>query len=179
LRAFGSLVLAALLLGACRIERTPQEYIDHRTPVVQVRQAAADELNARLLAVGQALFQGDSGAVMAALALAPDAYVITTGDTLPAAGAEEIRAALEAYLARTQQMRLGDVRVTIGPRGTTAWFRADLLATVDAGREHLRVTGVLVQGDDGGWELAQAHLSYPTAAPRSYPAGGGTPRAGE
>lgn len=179
MRRLGSLLLASLVLGACKIERTPQEFIDHRSPLVTLRQEAADELTARLLAMGQALSRGDSDAVLQGLQLAPDAYVVTAAEGAPTLGEDEIREAVEGYLARHEPLLFSDVQVTVGPRGNTAWFRAEMLAGSEGAAVPVRLTGVLVQGDEGRWQLAQAHLSrLPATAPPSYPAGADTPREG-
>ena len=45
----------ACLLAGCKVEPTPQQYFDHRDPIAVEREAAAEELQARLLAMGQAL----------------------------------------------------------------------------------------------------------------------------
>ena len=156
---------AVLLLSACKVERTPAEYIDHRVSIAAVRDAAEEDLQARLLAMGQALNRGNAAEALQALSPAPDAYVITSDQAAILTGAEQISAALEVFAEMDGPVRMSEVQVTVGPRSTVAWFRAQLDYSSETGDAPLRISGVYVRGDEGGWRLAQAHLSTVSVAP--------------
>lgn len=172
---------AALLAPACKVAPTPREYFDHQMPAAVERQAAVEEIQDRILAMGQALNRGNTDAAMIALAPAPDAYVITPDDTLTRQGAEEIGAILERGASGPVELR--EVVVQVGPRQNVAWFRAVMVRTEEEGgaAQALRLSGVYVR-NEGAWQLVQAHLSSPTLPPApptespepaAAPAGGG------
>lgn len=154
---------AAVLVSACKIERTPPEFVDHRQPVTELRDAASEELQARLLALGQALARGDASEAALALVPAADAYVLTPQDSL--AGEEAVGALIGRLAAEGGEgARVEDVVVSVGPRANVAWFRG----TVHLPRAEipaLRLTGVFLRADEGEWRLVQAHLSSPTPEP--------------
>lgn len=160
---------ATLLATACKVERTPPEYIDHRQPITVVREAAAEELHDRLLAMGQALNRGDVAEALQALSPAGDAYVLTPQGEAPLTGEEEIAGGLDRFMTERAPVRVHDVLVTVGPRANVAWFRARLDPAEAAGGDSFRITGVYVRGDEGEWRMVQAHLSPATAAPDSLP----------
>jgi hypothetical protein len=149
---------ASLTATACKIERTPQEYIDHRSPVQQVRMAASEELSAMITRFEQLLAAGDLEAGLDTLGFAPDGMLVTS-DPAPAEGDNTIREAMRRRIEGAGPLRPGGSRVAVGPRGGTAWFLVSLSDSSDA---PLQLTGTLVRGERG-WEIVQAHLSEPVA----------------
>jgi len=180
LRSFRFIALSAcVLVAGCKIERTPQEYIDHRSPVHQVRQASAEELEGRLAMMGRSLEVGDFNAFFDAVPLGPGAYLITDLNSEYAEGSAEVREEIGEYLQRAGPLRAAGPRVTIGPRGNTAWFFIRLEGADDG--SHLNMTGMFVRGDEGQWQMVQSHLSglAGSTPPQSYPVEADTPPAGE
>jgi hypothetical protein len=169
-RLFAATLAAALLSAACKVERTPPEYLDRQAPIAVEREAVAEELHDRLLALGQALNRGNADEALVALAPALDAYVVTPADGAVVVGAEQISAALERFAAWPVSIQVHDARVRVGPRANIAWFSAELEAP-GAGPEgtQLRITGVYVRYE-GAWQLVQAHVSMPTPLPSPPPA---------
>jgi ketosteroid isomerase-like protein len=179
---------ATLLASACKVERTPPEYIDHRQPIADIRGEAAEELQDRLLAMGQALNRGDSSEALQALSPTADAYVIAADGDAVLTGDEQIAGALVEFASLQGTVSLSDVLVKVGPRANVAWFRAQLVHSGATGGKPVRITGVYLRGDEGEWRLVQAHLSTSaSAAPDSLapdslppsPAAGEAPPAGE
>lgn len=163
-------VLLTTLLASCKIERTPDAFVDHHTPVQEERTAAAAELRDRLLALTQALNRGDSGEAMAALEPAPDAYLVGP-EAGAATGAEQIQIALQqvADSAMQAEVVMRDLEVDIGPRQSVAWFRGSLHASGSTPEAPvLRMTGVYLR-DAGVWRLVQAHVSRPVTEPAPPP----------
>lgn len=155
--------LCATLLGsACKVQRTPMEYIDHQDPIAVLREAAADELQDRLLALGQALNRGDPAEAFQALAPAADAYLIAADREAVLAGEAPIAGALGELATPEGSVHLRAVEVTVGPGANVAWFRARLENAGAADSSAYRLTGVYVRGDEGEWRLVQAHLSAAT-----------------
>jgi hypothetical protein len=146
----------SLLAPACKIEQTPQEYIDARSPVQQLRSASAAELEERVTAMGEALARHDVASALDTLAIAEDGYLVHGLGSEPVVGSDEARRVLREQLERSGPLRLAASNVTVGPRGGTAWFSLDLQNTErDSG---LQVTGVLLRRD-AGWRIMQSHLS--------------------
>ncbi len=159
-------VCASLLASACKIERTPPEYIDHRAPIAATRGAAAEELQDRLSAIGQALNRGDSDEALRALAPTPDAYMIAPGREAVLTG-EEIAGTLAELASLPSPLELRNVVITVGPRANVAWFRAEMhYPGADSGSS-FRFSGLYLRGDEGEWRLVQGHLSTATAPARS------------
>jgi hypothetical protein len=151
-------LVASLVATGCKIQQTPQEYIDHRTPTEQVRSGAEDELGTVIAAMSQALAGGDVESALQALPLAPDAYLVSgVGEGRVLEGGADIREALRSRLPAGDSRRVSDSRLTVGPRGTTAWFALRFEDQRTAGTAAL--TGVIVRGDESRWQLAHAHLS--------------------
>ncbi len=148
---------ASLTVSACKIQRTPQEYIDHRSPVQQVRESAREELTSVLAAVDLALERGDLDAAIDALTFADDAYLVRDDGSSPLEGGGAVRSALREWTEGGGEVRAADSRVTVGPRGSSAWF----LLRLERGdsRTPAQLSGVVVRGDESRWELVQAHLS--------------------
>ncbi len=163
---------ATLLLAACKIEQTPRQYYSQRNPASVERETAAGELHARVSAVGAALDRGDVGGAVAALAPAPDAYVIGPDGGNPAVGPDGLAGILRS-LADTVpvSVRARDVRVTLGARAETAWFAAALEVTPEGtppASAPLSLSGVY-RRQRGAWLLVQAHLSRPFTPPAAPP----------
>lgn len=155
---------ATLLASACKVERTPPEYIDHRQPIAAVRDEAVEELQDRLLAMGQALNRGDSFEALQALSPMPDAYVLTAAGDAVFTGEEQIAGALTQFASLPGEVSMSDLRVNVGPRANVAWFRAQIAHSGATGEGPFRITGVYLRGDEGEWRLVQAHLSIATSA---------------
>lgn len=162
-RFLPALCIPLVLLGGCRIERTPSAYIDRlESPEEEIR-AATEELLDRLLSTGPSLQRRNLGDVSIALAphaelsgIGPDAEIVR-GDT------ELLRLLDETTAGRN--VAIEDVRVEIEPGSDVAWFRSVLVVSgdsVDAGR--MPFTGVFVH-EDGEWRLRQSHLSGPITPP--------------
>jgi hypothetical protein len=157
---------ASLTVSACKIQRTPQEYIDHRSPVQQVRESATEELTALLAAMDLALARGDLDAALDALAFSGDAYLIRDDGAAVVEGGPAVRSAMREWTGAQGEVRAGDSRVTVGPRGSSAWFLLRLER--GSGREPAQLSGVVVRGDESRWELVQAHLSETAAHPAAF-----------
>lgn len=167
------LLLLSALLGACKVERTPQELVDHFTPEQHERAAAAAEVEDRMLALAQALNREDMTGVLGALEPAEDAYLVGPEVGGTATGREGISEALRRAAGSPIDVEMRDLVVSVGPRATVAWFRGSLEDPGDpVGSGALRVTGVYIR-DAGVWRLVQAHLSRAVtdsaAAPPSSP----------
>lgn len=160
---------AALLASACKVERTPPEYFDHRRPTSELRVAAAEELRDRLLAAGQALSRGDVAEVIQALSPAQGAYFLPADGARARIGEEQIAQALAELATGGSTVRFRDVEVEVGPAADVAWFRARLEHTEAAAAAPVRITGVYLRGGEGEWRLVQAHLSTVTPADDSLP----------
>lgn len=165
----GALGALALLLGACKVEQTPQSLIDRRLPVQEERAAAAEELRDRLLAMGEALQRGDPAEALDALAPAPDAYVVSPQAALEVLGPEQIGAVLASLASDPVAVEVQDVAVEMGPLANVAWFRAGMAVEREGvGESTVRITGVYLKRE-GEWRLVQAHLSTPITPPSPPP----------
>jgi hypothetical protein len=157
-----------LVLSACRVERTPEQYFDHQTTIEAEREAAAGELRDRLLAMGEAIDRGNATEALIALSPAADAFILGPREGMVVSGSERISALLDSLLAsRTVAAEVRDVQVGIAARANVGWFRADLaLPGIIPGDRPLRMTGVYVR-DAGLWKLVQAHLSTTISEPET------------
>lgn len=156
-----------LALAACKIEQTPPEFFDQRG-TVSARDDALDELHSRLALLAQALSRGDAPGALRTLTPAAGAFVIGVDSSPERAGAVAIAEALEQITALgAVELDVQDMQLAVGPRANVAWFAAYLTAPgVTPGEEGsavLRVSGVYVRFE-GIWQLAQAHLSFPSNA---------------
>jgi len=195
-----SLALAAALLAlsACRVDRTPDEYLNPRDPAQVERREAENEIAARVSALGEALARGSQADAVATLVPAADTHVMGVGfnDGRPRFGPLGLAAALgDLELPRGAVGRTPDLRVEADPREGLAWFATHLevLPVVGAGgqTQRLRVSGVFTRRE-GEWRLRQVHLSkaevpaptpprpdsLPLPQPRPNPASGEAPREG-
>lgn len=153
-----------VLLSACKIERTPEEYFDHRKPSETERDAAADEIRARVEALPSAVRRGDPRQLLAALSPATDVHV-----TAPVAGmrleGSDVFAAAAGQLGSLEgaDLVLEEVHVTVGPRANVGWFatHGELLRAGEPAKA-LQASGVFVRSE-GEWRLVQAHLALPPA----------------
>lgn len=158
-----------LFLAGCKVERTPEQYIDHADPLELERAAAAAELTDRILALGAALTRGSPSEAVAALSPASDAYLLGPQAGIESVGTESITALVQSLGGEPMPVDIRDVQVTVGPTATVAWFRAVLdLKGVPALGEGVRMTGVFIRRE-GAWRLVQAHVSAPTT-PAAAPA---------
>lgn len=176
----------SLVASACKVQRTPPEYIDHRDPIAVLRDAAAEELQDRLLATGQALGRGNASEALLALAPAQDAYLVASDREAVLTGDEQIAGMLGELASPEAPVLLREVLVTVGPRANVAWFRARVGPAEGPDSALFRMTGVYVRGDEGEWRLVQAHLSAVSPPPplppsdslASSPASAGAPPGG-
>lgn len=178
MRRFNGIALGALLLAsACKVERTPAKYFDHKDPIEVERQAAVSEVQDRLLAMTRALDRGNAAEALIALSPAADAYLIGPDEGVVVSGADQVGALLTSLLEGPVPAQLRDVQVGVGPRANIAWFRAFLEVpghTPDGTR--MRMTGVYVR-DAGLWKLVQAHLSLPVNPTTPSPSSPSAPAA--
>lgn len=184
-RSLGIALTATLLFSACKIERTPRQFYSQRDPAAAERDLFSAELTDRVVAMGPALDRDDPGGAVFALAPAPDVYVVGPESGTPALGPEGLAEVLRAVRDTVpSNVRVGDVKVTLGPQSLAAWVAASVEVspagrTATAGPDSLRFTGVY-QRVRGEWRLVQAHLSRPVrrpAAPLPSPADSSPPAA--
>lgn len=167
---------ALLVLAACKVAETPQEYLDPSDPAAVERSESEQDIATRVGAFREALARGNRADAVAALGPTADTYV--TGVDLnggrPRYGAQGIADALAGVeLPAGSIVRTPDLRVQASTReGGLAWFATHVeSAPMTAGAESrwLRVSGVFTR-HEGDWRLVQLHLSRaelpaPAAAP--------------
>ncbi len=176
-----ALATALLALSACRVERTPDEYLNPRDAANVERRDAENEIAARVGAFSEALARGDQTNAVEALVPAADTHVMGIGfnDGRPRFGPLGLATALgDLNLPRGAVGRTPDLRVEADAREGLAWFATHLevLPVVGAGgqAQRLRVSGVFTRRE-GEWRLRQVHLSKaevpppPTPRPDSLP----------
>ncbi|MDQ3555715.1 MAG: nuclear transport factor 2 family protein [Gemmatimonadota bacterium] len=189
-------VTVLVLWSACKIERTPPEFLERREPAAVERQEAAEELQARIALVGQALRDGRPTELAGVLAPTDSVFLIAPHRAGQLTSAADLRTTLTELLP-PDSLRAGmeNVRLVLAPEGDAAWFAADVPrsevgSSARAGAPW-RMTGVLFR-DAGEWRLTQLHLSAPEAtatspapepegeapAPEAAGAAGPTPGAG-
>ena len=170
-----ALAAALLALSACRVDRTPDEYLNPRNPAQVESRDEENELAARVGAFGEALSRGAQADAVAALGPTAEAHVIGIGfnEGRPRFGPLGLAAALaDLQLPRDAVARTPDLRVEADGRGV-AWFatHVEVFPVVGAvGQpQRLRVSGVFNERE-GEWRLVQIHLSRgempPPATPR-------------
>ena len=173
MKAFSATALGTLLLlSACKIEPTPDEYFDKSAAEEIDRGGDAAEVRDRVLAMGQALSRGNPDEALAALAPARSIAVfgpLAPLSDMPTIGAErtgivDLGTVLAEMGSGEMPVRTRDVVVRVGPRGSVAWFQALVDTPADSVSPAVRITGVYLL-NEGAWELVQAHLSKPTRTP--------------
>ena len=155
-----AVLAGSLLLAACRVERTPADYIDRAAPAEEARAEAINEVRDRLLAFVAATARGDG--LQAGLALNPGQQVrLFTPLGVELEGDAAVRQAFAGLVTTAVALRAREVEVeTVGP-GTTAWFRMVVEAPGTTPDPALyRATGTFVN-NAGLWTLVQAHVSGP------------------
>ncbi|HEX6373737.1 MAG TPA: nuclear transport factor 2 family protein [Longimicrobium sp.] len=159
-----ALAAALLALSACRVERTPDEYLNPRNPAQVESRDAENEVASRVAAFSEALARGGQADAVAVLAPTAEAHVIGIGpnDGRPRFGPLGLSAVIaDLQLPRGAVARTPDLRVEADGRGL-AWFatHVEVLPVVGAGGQpqRLRVSGVLNQRE-GDWRLVQLHMS--------------------
>lgn len=168
-----ALAAALLALSACRVERTPDEYLNPRNPAQVESRDEENELAARVGAFSEALARGGQADAVAALGPTAEAHVIGIGlnDGRPRFGPLGLAAALaDLQLPRDAVARTPDLRVEADGRGV-AWFatHVEVLPVVAGGQaQRLRVSGVFNQRE-GDWRLVQVHLSRAEVPPAATP----------
>lgn len=155
------LVLAApLLLSGCRVEQTPDEYIDRVGSVEAERNAAAGEVRDRLLAFVGSAARGDADGALISLHPADGVDVVGPAG-LEVSGGEAIRGLVTAMVTTPVSVRVREIEVETGPLGGVAWFRMVIEAPGTTPEPSLyQATGTYVR-DAGLWELVQAHIAGP------------------
>lgn len=175
-----SLAVPILLLGACRVERTPEEYFDHESVVEAERRAAGAEVRDRLLAFVGAAARGDGAGAVIALHPAESVEVVGPGG-LEVRGAAGLRGVIAQLVTTAVAVRVREIDVRTGPAGGVAWFRMVVEAPGLSREPSLYdATGTYLR-DAGLWELVQAHVSGPvtTDSTSSLSGSGATPAGGE
>jgi hypothetical protein len=178
-----TLSLPVLLLGACRVEQTPEEYIDHQDRVEAERRAAGGEVEDRLRAFVAAVGRGDPTEAEIALNPAEDVEVLGPSRDLEVSGIAPARLILERMASTPVAVRIREISVEPAPVPTVAWFNLLVEAPGSEPQPALyRVTGVY-RRDAGLWLMEQAHISGPLrepGPPPSSPSGtAGDPAEGE
>lgn len=150
-----------VLLSACKIERTPEEYFD-QSPSAMERSAAADEIRARVEAIPSAVRRADPRQLLAALSPAADVHVIAPVAGMRLDGSDVLTAAAgQLGSLEGADLVLGEVHVAVGPRANVGWFatHGDFLRAGEPAKA-LQMTGVFLRSE-GEWRLVQAHLALP------------------
>jgi ketosteroid isomerase-like protein len=171
-RIYAPVLAITLLVGACKVEETPRQYIDRRDPAATDREAIGEELSTRLPALAQALNRNDPETALAVLAPAPDLYVVGPQTDREPGGADGVLAVLrEVAQHELADVAVQEVHTSVGPRGNVAWFAArfSLSGLPDTAGTTLRLSGVYVRRE-GEWRLVQAHLSLPSTSVIPLPA---------
>lgn len=169
MKALGPIALGSLLLvSGCKVEPTPVEYFDLVTSTEVEREAAAEEVRDRILAMGQALGRRSASDALLALSPARDVYLAGPEAGAEATGAEGVGEALAALARLPTPVLTREVVVTVATGGGVAWFRARLDSEEGESGPAMRMTG-LYRRNEGLWQLAQAHLSPATTPPAPPP----------
>jgi hypothetical protein len=181
LRRFRSFVLVGLSLAACRIQATPEEYIDRQQTPAGEAEASQAELRSRLSSMAQGLQRRSSIEVAAALAPHPDVFLFGVDSTRAVAQGSSVNAVL-AEIAAANGTSPGPLAVTVDAENRVAWFHQELHdRTAPGPAGTFRFSGVFVR-HDGEWRLIEGHLSRPLSAfaptPPAAPVEGDTVAAG-
>jgi hypothetical protein len=156
--------LAGLLaVSACRIERTPPEFLEERDPATSEVQQRVGEIRARLALSAQTLARGNLLGATSLLRPARLLVLIPPDAPAKADGAAAVYPLLARLLPPdSARGRLERLEVNVAPNGSVAWFAGELHAVRRSDGspwgEPWRVSGVyLLEG--GEWELVQLHVS--------------------
>lgn len=160
------LFLVCSASAACRVEQTPDEYIDHQGSIQDVRREAGAEVRDRLLAFVSSAGRGD--AAQALLSLHPAANVDIVGpEGLSVAGAAGVRTLIAGLVRTPVSLQVHEIEVETGPAGDVAWFRMVIEAPGTTAEPSLyQATGTYLN-DAGLWELVQAHIAGPVTSDSS------------
>jgi hypothetical protein len=162
LRRILLLALGSVALAGCRIERTPEQYIDNQAARADALIAARDELAQRIASLGPALARGPA-AVDEILAPREPISVIGPERGQLIESSRELNE-LVASLADGHAMTSERVEVTVAPGIVYAWFTAAFGPGPDAAPESgFRISGVMFR-ESTTWRLIQAHVSRPARA---------------
>jgi hypothetical protein len=159
LRRFFLPLFVTLLFGACRIEQTPQRFIDHQLTPAEEIAASEAELTSRLNAMIAALQRRNAGEAAGILRPHPDVRAIGPGEGEWLVEPDGIAAALDE-LAGPGPGAADHIAVTVGPRNNIAWFSVGYSSPTDPGEATFRFSGVFIR-QDGEWRLVDGHLSRP------------------
>jgi hypothetical protein len=166
-RRFCSVAACSLALAGCRIEQTPQQYIDRRdTPADQLLTSEA-ELTRRLLEVSDAMRSNDTVGLETILALHPEVIVYGPASGEQFGGGPGIARSLSDFA--NGRVLVPDVNVQVGPQNNVAWFRATYEDSTTSVSDALRFTGVFLR-QDTAWQLVLGHISVPATLPPPRPA---------
>jgi hypothetical protein len=158
LRRICCLLVCLLTSTSCRIEQTPDHFIDNQLTAAEELTAAEDEIRRRLLAVGPAVQRGNVTALASALAPHTDVSIIGPEDGEVLATSTELLTSL-TKLAGGEPLMARTMAVTVSPRMDVAWFQSELASAVEAADDtEIRFSGVFIR-EEGEWRLVQGHLS--------------------
>ena len=160
MRRFCWLLGLSIGVAACRIERTPEEFIDQPSPAGEDLAATQAEIRDRLIRVANALREGSTPALMNSLAPHPDGVVL--GPDLPAPSpAEQLVSVLQSELGG-QLLSASDIVVDVDSTNRTAWFLARFTApgnaVEDSTTRGFDLSGVFIR-QMGEWRLVQGHIT--------------------
>lgn len=159
MRRFCLLTIGSVILASCRIERTPEQYIDNQASRTDAVATAETEVRNRIAALADALGRG-SAAVDSVLvpreefsAIGPDANELIVD---PGTFVDRMVGLTGGGPVSTRH-----IEVSVAPGILYAWFMA-VYAPADGDPDDpgFRVSGVLTR-DNAGWRLSQGHLSRP------------------
>lgn len=159
------LSLSVVMLGACRIEQTPNEYFDQAERVEAGRREAAAEVEDRLRAFVAALSRGDAAEAELALNPGDNVQVFGPGRDLETNGLGATRLLLQQMAATPVAVRVQEISVQTAAVPAVAWYSLLMEAPGTEPEPALyRVTGVY-RRDAGLWLMEQAHISGPLTQP--------------
>jgi hypothetical protein len=163
LRRFWRTVGCLLALTACRIEQTPQQYIDRQDSPADQMLASEAENTRRLASLSGALEGRNLVEVGGALNLDPEAVVVGLSPGAELRRADETAAALDSIVGGAS-LSSGDIAVTVGPQNDLAWFQAEFASVDPELGSGFQFSGVF-RRVEGEWRLLQGHISPTLAVP--------------
>lgn len=152
-------MLGSVAVAGCRIERTPEQYIDNQASRTDALLSARDDLAVRIASLGPALARGPAAVDEI---LAPRERLSGLG---PAPGQliENPRELIDLLvgLPGGRALTADRVEVTVAPGIAYAWFAAAFTAGPDAPPDAgFQLSGVFLR-ENSVWRLTQAHVSRP------------------